>query len=132
MKYRKGYRIQIAEDEVFKTSFRPVKPIITKNIELYPDGKMIVKNGFACDGPTGTIRRKTNTRPATGHDAKYDLMRMGLLDWKLWPIADGDYAIDLREDGAWEITIKINIKVLKTMRGYFANPKRRKKIYKAP
>lgn len=133
MKYRKGYKYQLAGDEVFRTSFAPGHKITTRRINMTAKGTMTVREGYAYDGPSGpVIDRKTNMRGACGHDALYQLMRMGLLPHYQWRIADGDFARWIIEDGAWAITAKIDLCGLRLAGGRSALPKNRKKIYSAP
>ena len=130
MRYRKGYKYQLAEDEEFRTSFRIAGAIYTPRIILYPNGKLIVRDAYAWDGTSGpVIDRKTNMRGSCGHDALYQLMRMGLLDNHLWRIADIDFATWIQGDGAWAIIAKIDLIGLKLARGKAAHPKNRKKVY---
>ena len=130
MKYRKGYKYQLAEDEELQTLFRPDEIIYTTRIILYPNGKLLIRDGYAWDGTSGpVIDRKTNMRGSCGHDALYQLMRMGLLDYHLWRMADRDFARWIWEDGAWAITAKIDLIGLKLARGKAALPKNRKKVY---
>ena len=60
MKYRKGFDIDIAEDEVLQTPFFPPTDIVTRDIELTTKGVLTIKDGFAsdgCSGPTITTRK---------------------------------------------------------------------------
>jgi hypothetical protein len=133
VKYRKGYKYQLAEDEYFITPFRPPEYIITSRITLDPSGTLCVREGYSYDGPSGpVIDRSTNMRGACAHDALYQLMRMELLPHAFWRKADRVYADCLREDGTWDITAKIALAGLKLAGGRAALPKNRKKVYEAP
>lgn len=130
MKYRKGYKYQLAEDEYYQTSFRPEYPIITVRIHMGTNGLMRVMEGYASDGPSGpTFDRKTNMRSGFGHDAEYQLMRMGYLPWEDYEIADEDYGRWMVEDGAWQLTANINMAGLGFAKGKHAKPENRKKVY---
>ena len=130
MLYRSGYKYQLAAHEYFNTSFRNGSVIRAPRITLYQDGTMVVGEGFSWDGATGVIDRKSNIRASCGHDALYQLMRLGKLDWKDYNLADDDYAKWLKEAGAWALTVKIDRWGLRQMQGHFAKPKNRKEIYK--
>jgi len=131
--YRSGYKYQLAKTEFLKTSFRPETNIYTTRIKLYTDGELVVMEGYSYDGPSGpVIDRKTNMRAALGHDALYQLMRMGLLSHRNWRRADHDFGKWLKEDGAWSITVKIDLLGLEIAGGRSAHPKNRKKIHEAP
>ena len=130
MQYRKGYKYQLANDEEFSTSFRLAETIYTPRIILYSNGKLVVREAYAWDGTSGpVIDRKTNMRGSCAHDALYQLMRMQLIPYKLWRMADKDFAKWIKEDGAWEITIKVDLIGLRLARGKAALPKNRKKLY---
>ena len=114
VKYKSGYNYQLVGDEEYQTSFRPESDIVTRFITLNTTGKLKLIHGYAWDGTSGpVIDRKTNMRGSGGHDGLYQLMRMGLLDWREWRKADYDFSIFLREDGSWEITIKVDMLGLK-------------------
>lgn len=130
MKYRKGYKYQLAEDDWWQTSFRPTEDIITVRIQMTTDGHMRIKEGYASDGPSGpTIDRKTNLKAGFGHDGLYQLMRMGRLPYQEWKTADADYGRWLIEGGSWKITAKVNMKGLGLAKGKHARPENRKKVY---
>lgn len=133
MKYRRKYKYQLAKDEKFVTGFRPSEDIITTRIQLRTSGVMIVCEGYAWDGPSGpVVDRKTNLRPSCGHDALYQLMRTGKLDYNLWKTADSDFGVWLREDGAWSIIVATDLLGLRLAGGAAALPKNRKRVFSAP
>lgn len=132
MKYRKGYKYQLAEDEVIQTALRPEKDIFTKRIELTRKGQLTVREGYSWDGASGPcIDRKTNMQASCAHDALYQLMRMDRLRFKFWRQADKEYARIMREHGEWPWVIKINLKGLSAVKGKHARPDMRKKVYEA-
>ena len=76
IKYKEGYKYQLAEDYGIQTNIIPRQPIITPFIELGAGGFLIVKKGYAWDGPSGpTIDSKSFMRGSLVHDAFYQLMR---------------------------------------------------------
>ena len=129
MLYRAGYKYQLAADEYFYTSFRPVNTIRAPRITLYTDGAMIVNEGYSWDGATGIPDLRTNMRASCGHDALYQLMRLKKLDWKEYGKADDDFAKWMREAGAWSITVNTLRWGLQQMAGTFAKPENRREIY---
>lgn len=129
--YRDGYKYQLASSCVFLTSIRPAKRIETDFISLDEFGVMCVKGGYAWDGATGTPDNKNNLYPSCGHDALYQLMRLGLLDHKHWPIADNDYCKWLKEKGAWSITVKVSKWALDRAGGKYAHPSQKREVYVA-
>ena len=133
MKYRGGYKYQLAETEIFQTDIYPEVDIVTEYIWLTTEGVLTVKKGYAWDGPSGpVIDRKTNLRASLAHDSLYQLMRMGRVPSSRWRDADREFAKILKEDGAWGITIRIDMAGLKLANGSAADPKNKKKIFTAP
>jgi hypothetical protein len=133
MKYTKGYKYQLHEDEIFYTDIRAGKEIKTQFIELDMDGKLLVKSGYAWDGPSGpTIDRSTNMRGSVAHDALYQLMRNKLLGGAWREKADDYICKCWIEDGMYEWLADIETKALKKYAGFAADPKNAKKIYEAP
>lgn len=130
MKYRKGYKYQLAADEHFATDFRPPTDIITTRIELYTDGRLVVREGYAFDGVSGpTIDRNTTLPASAGHDALYELMRRGLLPHRRFAVADDHFIEWIKRNGAWRITQYLYAKGLKIVGGSAALPKNRKRVY---
>ena len=133
MKYKSGYKYQLAGDEEFQTDFRPGEPISTKFITLNTDGLLRLINGYAWDGTSGpVIDRKTNMRGSAGHDGLYQLMRMRLLDHHKWRDADKEFSRILKQDRAWKLTVKIDMLGLKIAGGKAAHPDNRREIKEAP
>jgi len=81
MRYRKGYKYQLTEDEqVYLPRYKDDVDIETDYIKLYKDGELIIKRGYAWDGASGgAIDTKTIMRASCVHDALYQLIRMGKL-----------------------------------------------------
>jgi len=85
MKYRKlsGYKYQIMEDMVVQTDITPSIDLRFEFIELSSAGKLLIKKGYAWDGVTSFPRTpKILLRGSLVHDALYQLMRLGGLDYK--------------------------------------------------
>lgn len=82
MKYREGYKYQLAEDYKVKTQVITGGGNIRSDfITLYGDGVIVIKAGYAWDGPSGpTFDSKDFMRGSLVHDAFYQLIREGLLD----------------------------------------------------
>lgn len=95
IRYKKGYKYQLAENAVDQTKIRPKADITTKFIELTTDGKLTVLNGYAWNGPSGpTIDTRSAMMPSLFHDAKYQLIRLGLLSMECRSIADDEFYDD--------------------------------------
>ena len=95
------YKYKLAEDLHTFMNFEPPRDIITDFIEFQRDGKLILKKGYASDGPSGpTIDDETNIQGGFIHDAGYQLMRLGLLpERKYKPLFDRALEMICRIDG---------------------------------
>lgn len=130
MRYRKGYKYQLAETEVFVTHLRPPEDILTPFISLTKDGVMTLVWGYAWNGPSGPTIDTENTRRGTAfHDAAYQLMRMGLLEqhWRLF--ADKDLGEFLVESGMWKARAWAWVKGLKWGGRPAADPENRRRVF---
>jgi len=100
MKYRKGYKYQLAEDYICSVSIAPLEGFITDYILLSDKGCLVIKKGYAWDGPSGpTFDTKTFMRGALVHDALYELMRQGYLSKTYRSAADNELKKICLEDG---------------------------------
>jgi len=93
IQYKEGFRFQLTKDTFTQTAIKPLDDIITEYIELYQNGFMILKCGYASDGPSGPCRWIADRMPTwirkrylktilTGaffHDGIYELIRKELL-----------------------------------------------------
>jgi len=83
--YTKGYRYQLECDAFFDTPLRPVNAIITEYIVLLPCGQLIIRKGYAWNGPNfPAIHTRQSIIASLPHDALYQLISLGLLtdDWR--------------------------------------------------
>jgi hypothetical protein len=131
VKYRAGYKYQIAETFTIQTD---IKGFTAKSesgrIVLDSLGALTIHEGYASDGPSGpTVDRKENMRAGFGHDALYQLIREQELPFKFWKQADNNYGRWLALGGSWPITVRINVYGLGLMKGKYARPENRKRVY---
>lgn len=91
MKYKAGYKYQLVERTNAPTGITPVgepRMIRLEYLSLLWDGVLVIKSGYAWDGPSGPVRdRKKLMRASLVHDALYQLIREGLL-----PVSEQDKA----------------------------------------
>lgn len=74
--YKADYKYQLSKDFSFNTSIMTKKNIKTDFIYLDMNGNLLVKKGYAWDGPSGpVIDTDKNMRASLVHDAIYHLMR---------------------------------------------------------
>lgn len=133
IKYKKGYKYQLAETYNIKTDIKPSEHILTHFIDLTTNGTLIIRKGYAWDGPSGpTLDTKNFMRGALIHDALFQLMRQGHLSQKYRKFADRLLQKICREDGmnklrAWYVYQGVHLG------GKFAaDPANKKQVIKAP
>lgn len=102
MIYKKGYHYQLACLEVFQTSILPPADINLDYLSLSTSGKLILRKGYAWDGATWFPDIKTIMTPSAGHDALYQLIRLGYLSEKDRHIADQDFHRWCINAGMWK------------------------------
>lgn len=81
IRYYGGVKYWLAEDfEVQLKYVRPPVDIDTKWIRLTKEGLLLLREGYASDGPSGpTIDTASGMRAGWTHDGLYDLQRQGFL-----------------------------------------------------
>ena len=85
IKYRAGYKYQLAESYTVAVRIFPNEPVLSEFILLGLDGVLTINAGYAWDGPSGpTVDTKNFMRGSLVHDALYQLMREGRLDAEVW------------------------------------------------
>lgn len=107
IRYRQGYKYQLAADYLAETGISVPGGIATHFIELSPEGRIFIRADYAWDGPSGpTVDTANFMRGSLEHDALYQLMREGLLppdyrvkaDHRLWTLCLEDGMSSVR---AW-------------------------------
>ena len=79
--YKKGYKYQLVKTYDSSINIKPEQPITTDYIELSEEGRLIIKKGYAWDGPSGpTVDTLNFMKGSLVHDALYQLMREKHLD----------------------------------------------------
>jgi len=130
LKYSGGVKYYTRDDEWFTTTIYPDQDIITEYIELYKNGEMLIREGYAWDGPSGpTIDTDNSMTPSLGHDALAQLMRLELLDQKWRLTSNEDFYLWLRKRGMWWIRAKFWKRELDKFGGPSTDPKNKRKIY---
>lgn len=131
--YSDGYKYQIKKDYRTRVHIYPKENIIADFVELYTDGRFLIKKGFACDGPSGpTVDTPTFMRGAIVHDALYWLIRHGYLSQDLRKVADLILYKICLEDGMWETRVDYVYHAVEMFGESAADPKNIKEVYKAP
>jgi len=134
LRYRKNIKYMVEEHGMmFQTDFRLDKDISWRWLHMTKGGLLTIDTGYVWDGVSGpVVDRKSNFLAGVLHDALYQLMRRGLLDYNEWAKADLEFARQLKKDGSWWITIKTDMAGLAFAAGLAADPKSKYKIYTAP
>ena len=134
MRYRKGYKYQLAEDyEVYTSLYVPVFKEFDGPVQIYPGGLMRLDKGYAWDGPSGpAVDTPTFMRASLGHDGLYQLMRHGILPQSYRKEVDRLMSAHCLEDGmnrfrAWYAYTGVRVGA-----GPAASPDAIRKIYTAP
>lgn len=132
IRYKKGYKYQLAEDYTLLVPIKPSYKINSEYIHLI-DGVLTIKKGYAWDGCSGpTADDRTNMRGSLVHDALYQLLRMGLLDPPCREIADDLFYRILLEDGMSKLRAKYYHFAVRKFGSPSASPRNIKKLYEAP
>ena len=85
IRYKKGYKYQLAEQYQDTISIIPDHDIVSDYIDLDTQGSIVIKKGYAWDGPSGpTVDTRNFMRGSLVHDALYQLMRANQLDRQRW------------------------------------------------
>ncbi|MGD0353462.1 MAG: hypothetical protein ABSB38_08230 [Dehalococcoidia bacterium] len=82
-----SYKYQVMKDYTIKIDLKPLKAIrrkLAKFLSLSPQGILSINKYYAWDGPSGpTIDTRDFMRGSLVHDALYQLMREGVLDYRV-------------------------------------------------
>lgn len=133
IKYREGYKYQLAEDYQVQTDIKQVSRIKTKFIELDETGLLTLRAGYAWDGPSGPAMDTLDAmRGSCGHDGIYQLIRMGLLDLIWRAVGDKMYHKWCLEDGMWKFRAWYHFEAVKKFAAGAASAEARKRIIIAP
>lgn len=132
--YKEGYKYQLSEEYSIVTTIKPEESINTDFIDLSNDGRIIIKKGYAWDGPSGpTVDTLNFMRSSLVHDALYQLMRQGRLDKiKFRKLADKLLQEMSKADGMSALRAWLVYKGVRVGADKAADKKSIKKIIQAP
>ncbi len=134
IRYRADYKYQLANDYKISISIKPKSNIKTDFIGLDVHGNLLVKKGYAWDGPSGpVIDTDENMRASLVHDALYQLMRNDYLVTRTHRKAADQLFKDIcKEDGVSNLRASVYYKALRKFGKPAASPQNKKKIHRAP
>ncbi len=109
IKYRAGFKYQLAESYSCMTPIKPENAIKHEFFTLSKNGKLWIKQGYAWDGASGpTFDTKSSMRPSLVHDAFCQMMRSRLIDYDKWQDTVNEFfKQQCKEDGMWGIRASI-------------------------
>ena len=134
IRYRADYKYQLANDYSISISIKPKSNIDTDFISLDVHGNLLVKKGYAWDGPSGpVIDTDENMRASLVHDALYQLMRNEYLVTRTHRKAADQLFKDIcKEDGVSNFWASAYYKALRKFGKPAASPQNKKIIHRAP
>ena len=134
IRYRSGYKYQLVEQYSVQVSVRPDSDIKTDYIDFDLSGGLIIKRGYAWDGPSGpTIDTANFMRGSLVHDALYQLMRNDRLSKDRWRNeTDLELRRMCRQDGMSRLRAWWVYRGLKHFGDPAASPEQRKPVKMAP
>jgi len=134
IRYRSGYKYQLATRYSMPITIKPKKEIKTEFITLDTKGKLTIKEGYAWDGPSGpVVDTKENMRASVVHDALYQLMRQKKLSVTAYKDrADKIFKNICIQDGVPKKIASAYYLGLKLGGKPATDPKNKKKIHRAP
>ncbi|MFA7257037.1 MAG: hypothetical protein WC047_05635 [Kiritimatiellales bacterium] len=133
IRYRSGYKYQLVYPYSVEVIVRPEKNIETRFIDLNTSGLLVIKDGYAWDGPSGpTIDTKNFMRGSLVHDALYQLMRDELLPASCREQADRELHRICREDGMSKFRAWYVLFAVRKFADFAASPESKKPELEAP
>ena len=134
IRYRSDYKYQLASGYKIVISIKPKEAITTEFIDLDTEGNLLVKNGYAWDGPSGPVKdTPENLRASLIHDALYQLMRNKQLSSRTHRNAADQIFKDVcKEDGVSKYWASIYYAGLRKFGKPATSPENKKVIHRAP
>lgn len=128
MKYRKGFKYQLAEDYTIDTGI--VSYYFNNDlVELYTTGRLLIKKGFAWDGASFIVMDTKSVMEASlVHDALYYLMRQGIISGGFKEDIDLLYYNLCIKNGCWKWRAKRHLEGLLLGGRSATLPKNKKRV----
>lgn len=116
IKYTEGWKYQLHEDyEIVLPELEGLRGGGDYYLWLFPDGTLLLRKGYAWDGPSGpTIDTKNFMRGSLVHDALYQLIRLNVVPRAKRGDCDKILQRLCREDGmsafrAWYVHLAVKL-----------------------
>lgn len=98
-----GWKYRLTADLALVTTIRGIS-CRTEYVSIWDDGRMILRKGYAWDGPSGpTVDTADSMRGSAGHDALYQLIGLRVIPEELRILADADLRTWCMQDGMSEL-----------------------------
>ena len=131
--YDGGYKYLLNETYTLAIDIKPSTPINTKYIALGSDGNLTISEGYAWDGPSGSLDTLTFMRGSLVHDALYKLMQEKYLDLNIHrEAADRILQKICKEDGMWSLRAWWVYHAVRLFGKLAANPADKRPVTRAP
>jgi len=132
IKYKEGFKYQLAEDYEVDIGIIGYECDL-KFIKLTLSGVLLIRNGYAWDGPSGpTFDTPDFMRGSLVHDALYQLMRLNVLSQAERNPADKLLRTICLEDGMPEFRADYVFAGVNGFGKRYADPKNKKVVIIAP
>lgn len=134
IRYRAEYKYQLANSYKLNIPVYPGTDVETDFIDLDTSGNLLVKKGYAWDGPSGpVIDTEENMRASLVHDALYQLMRNTYLSARTHRKAADQLFKDIcKEDGVSNFRASVYFKSLRKFGKPAASPQNKRVVHRAP
>lgn len=133
IKYKAGYKYQLAEGYCCWTGIKRKAPITTSYAALSATGYLAVHRGYAWDGPSGpTFDTPNFMRGSLVHDVLYQLIRDGLLPASFRRQADDELRRICIEDGMSRFRAWYVWRAVRWFGAYSSRPQDSRPVITAP
>ena len=134
IRYKSDYKYQLAEGYEVNITIQPKSDIKTDYIALDVAGNLLVKKGYAWDGPSGPVKdNRDNMRASLVHDALYQLMRNEKISARTHrKAADKLFKKMCKKDGVSNFAASTYYKALRRFGKPATSPKNKKGVNRAP
>lgn len=133
IKYRDGFKYQLAEDYHHKLGFKLPNYVDAPFYAITESGRMIIHAGYAWNGPSGIAFDTPNfMRGSLVHDLGYECLRRGLIPMSFRQAFDEEMYKICLEDGMSKMRAWWCFRAVRRFAVFAADPKNKRKIHTAP
>jgi hypothetical protein len=146
IKYKTGYRHQLYEDFTLRVLVFPDQPVSHRYMYLSCNGNLLIRAGYAWDGPSGPCRWLADRMPgwiqkkylkhilpgSLVHDVLCQLLRMGLLNQKWADQVNKEFRRINLESGMSRPRARWTYEAVNRFGAFAFDPKNKRKVLTAP